>query len=216
MEYGQLCNFLMDTSLTQSDKAGLSTLIGTNATLNNPVLITSNVAGAYAQNAVVTGVTTNLQTPGDRSGFSPVSVAGAGNVGTAIPYTFSLPLLSGVIGINASKMLPVGKLHAPIRVELYLSPNDDAIYYGTAGAGAVWQIVNVEFCACYVEIQDDSLDTHLGPGEQEYISTTTYRQASTYAWYHRGRIHDVVALQSSINNGIICTIQKFGNICSRC
>ena len=37
-EYGQLCNFLMDTSLTQSDKAGLSTLIGT-----NPYSIQANV-----------------------------------------------------------------------------------------------------------------------------------------------------------------------------
>jgi len=91
----------------------------------------------------VTGVTTNLQTPGDRSGLSVKSIAGAGNVSNAIPYTFSLPLLSGVIGINASKMLPVGKLHAPIRVEMYLSANDDAIYAGLAGVGAVWQIVNV-------------------------------------------------------------------------
>ena len=32
----------------------------------------------------------------------------------------------------------------------------------------------------YDEIQNDSLDTHLGPGEQEYISITTYRQASKY------------------------------------
>ena len=133
----------------------------------------------YAQNVLVTATTANLQIPGDRSGLTCASVATAAGIGTAIPYTFSLPLLSGVIGINASKMLPVGKLNSPIRVEMYLSANDDAIYYGTA-AGAVWQLVNVEFCACYVEIQDDSLDSNLGLGEQEYISTITYRQASTY------------------------------------
>lgn len=179
-EIGQLANFLMDTSLTQSDKAGLSSLIGTNALITNYVSLTTNAGAAYTQNAVVTGIPTTLQFPGDRSGFSPVSVTTAAGIGTAIPYSFSLPLLSGVIGINASKMLPVGKLANPIRVEMYLAANDDAIYYGTSGAGATWQIINVEFCACYVELQDDNLDQVLAPGEEEYISTTTYRQASTY------------------------------------
>ena len=179
-EYGQLANFLMDTSLTQSDKAGLSTLIGTNATTSNTILVNTTPTAVFAQNQVVSALSSNLQTAGDRSGLSCAAVIVGNGIGTAIPYTFSLPLLSGVIGINASKMLPVGKLHAPIRVEMYLAANDDAIYYGLAGAGAIWQLVNVEFCACYVEIQDDSLDTNLAPGEQEYISTTTYRQASTY------------------------------------
>ncbi len=55
-------------------------------------------------------------------------------------------------------MLPVGKLHNPIHVELYWAANDDAIYYADAGAGALWQIVNVEFIACYVEIQNDEFD----------------------------------------------------------
>jgi len=169
-EYGQLANFLIDTSLTQSDKAGLSALIG-----SNDQTIYSSVLAAYAQY----GVVTPLRVPGDRSGQSFASVTTAAGIGTAIPYTFSLPMLSGIIGVNASKMLPVGKLASPLRVELYLSANDDAIYYGTAGAGAAWQIVNVEFCACFVEIQDDSFDS-ISPDEPQYISTTTYRQASTY------------------------------------
>ena len=176
-EYGQLCNFLMDTSLSQSDKAGLSTLIGTNAVTTSYSNMTSTAAILGGAALQFVGVNSTIQTPGDRSGFSPVATT---TFTTAIPYTFSLPLLSGIIGINASKMLPVGKLTSPIRVEMYLSANDDAIYYGTAGTGAQWQIVNVEFCACYVELSDDSLDQPLAPGEEEYISTTTYRQASTY------------------------------------
>jgi hypothetical protein len=179
-EYGQLTNFLMDTSLTISDKAGLSTLIGTNPTNATYMNMTSAAAVFAGAATTFVGATTQPQVAGDRSGLSVTAANGAGAIGGAIPYTFSLPLLSGIIGINASKMLPVGKLHAPIRVEMYLSANDDAIYYGTGGLGAIWQIVNVEFCACYVEIQDDSLDTNPAPGEQEYISTTTYRQASTY------------------------------------
>lgn len=170
-EYGQLCNFLIDTSLTQSDKAGLSTMIGCNYI---PSVVQSSATYAqYGKNVVV-------QSPGDRSGQSLASVATASGINTAIPYTFSLPLLSGVVGINASKMLPIGKLNAPIRCEFYLASNDDAIYYGTAGAGATWQIINVEFCACYVELQDDAWDLPMQAGVPEFISTQTYRQASTY------------------------------------
>jgi hypothetical protein len=77
-------------------------------------------------------------------------------------------------------MLPIGQLSAPIRMEFYLSSNDDAIYAGLAGAGALWQLVNVEFCACYVEIQDDNIVPQSDPNTPEYISTKTYRQTSTY------------------------------------
>ena len=166
-EYSQLANFLIDTSLTQSDKAGLSPLIGSNPYFNSVNSVTPAIASSVL----------STQVPGDRSGLV---VASATTLAAGIPYTFCLPLLSGVIGINASKMLPVGKLASPLRVELYLSALDDAIYYGAGGASANWQIINVEFNACYVELQDDSLDMQMNPGEEEYISTTTYRQASTY------------------------------------
>ena len=169
-EYGQLANFLIDTSLTQSDKAGIASMIGCN-NLNTLIF-----AGAPA----ATTAYTLAQVAGDRSGMSMASVAGVATISTAIPYTFTLPILSGVIGVNASKMLPIGKLSAPIRCEFYLAANDDAIYSRTAGAGAVWQLVNVEFCACYVELQDDNFDIPLAPGQPTYISTSTYRQASTY------------------------------------
>ena len=181
-EYGQLANFLIDTQLTQSNKAGLSCMIGSNNLENMQTLGTIPVGTAVANPTTaitnVACVSTEVQRPGDRSGMGMAGVTGA--ISGAVPYTFCLPVLSGVVGVNASKMMPVGKLNAPIRCEFYLAANDDAIYYG-AGAGATtWQIVNAEFCVCYVELQDDSLDMGMQPGEQEYISTTTYRQASTY------------------------------------
>jgi hypothetical protein len=167
-EYGQLANFLIDTSLTQSDKAGLSPMIGTNNInyyQNGPV--------AYGQNQPVT----QTQQAGDRSGLQLQTTTA---INTSIPYTFVLPLLSGVVGVNSSKCLPIGKLNAPIRLDLYVEQNDNAIVYGLSGAGAIWQIVNVEFCACFVEIQDDNFDVPLAQGQPEYISTTTYRQSSAY------------------------------------
>lgn len=165
-EYGQLGNLLIDTSLTQSDKAGLSAMIGSNPFTTSLVNITA-LSTNYGF--------PSLQIAGDRSGLN---IATNTTLASSIPYTFSLPLLSGVIGVNASKMLPLGKLSSPIRAEFYLAQNDDAIYYGTAGAGAVWQLVNVELCACYVEIIDDEYN-NIDNNENHYISTTTYRQAST-------------------------------------
>lgn len=167
-EYGQLANFLIDTSLTQSDKAGLSTMIGTNST-------------NYYESAQPTytqyGVQTQTQQSGDRSGMQLASTT---SINTSIPYNFCLPLLNGIVGVNNSKMLPIGKLNAPIRLDLYLANNDDAVVYGSAGAGCIWQIVNVEFCACFVTIDDPAFDIQLAPGQPEYISTTTYRQTSVY------------------------------------
>ena len=257
-QYSDIANLLLDTSLTMSDKAGLSTLIGcnpynttyqdasteiTNAVVNGAVTSSTSVTIGGANNLIVPGqiilggtipagttvsainattltlsntatlatgtqlsffnalpqtsLSNNLsfyyqgaiaglavpysyvlQQPGDRSGLSMTSVATASGINTAIPYTFTLPILSSVIGVNSSKMLPLGQLNAPIRCEFYLSTNDDAIYYGTAGAGATWQLVNVEMVLCYVEIQDDNFN--LPQGETEYITTTTYRHASTY------------------------------------
>jgi hypothetical protein len=167
-EYGQLANFLLDTSLTQSDKVGLSSMIG-----SNPYTLANSTANPYAQN------TLNYcpVIAGDRSGLPIVAVLAGNGINTAVPYTFSLPLLSGIIGINSSKMLPVGKLHNPIHVELYWAANDDAIYYADAGAGALWQIVNVEFVACYVELQNDEID-NLNDDMPHYICSTTYRQSS--------------------------------------
>ena len=142
-------------------------------------------AVAYAANLTspqimppVTVSTVSTQIAGDRSGLCVASNTLA-NINTAIPYTFCLPLLSGVVGVNASKMLPIGKLNAPLRMEFFLSNNEDGIYFGATAQNATWQLVNVEFCACYVELQDDMLESHTDPSIPQYISTTSYRQASS-------------------------------------
>lgn len=170
-EYGQLANFLVDTSLTQSDKAGLSPMIGCNPSTQH-----ISTAATYATNAL----NAPLVIAGDRSGLALSSVATSSGINTAVPFTFCLPMLSGVVGVNASKMLPIGKLNAPIRMEMFLSANDDVIYYGASGAGAVWQVLNVEFVACYVEINDDSFNQDNDLSIPTFISTQTYRQASTF------------------------------------
>jgi len=166
-EYGQLTNMLLDSQLTQSEKAGLSPLIGSNSNSSNYI-----PGGDVTAGTAIT-VKPPLTTPGDRSGQG---IATNTTLAGSIPYTFCLPILSGVVGVNASKMLPLGKLSSPIRLEFYTSANDDAIYYGVSGVGAVWQLTNVELCCCYVELLDDDLGNDKGI---EYISTSTYRNSST-------------------------------------
>ena len=169
-QYGPLCNTILDATLTQSDKAGLSGMMGTNclSSIYNP----ANAAlGAYGQSVA-------CQTPGDRSGLALSAIAVAGGIGAASCQTFCLPLMSGVVGVNASKMIPVGSLRAPISLQLYTAANDDAVYYGLAGVGCLWQIVNVEFIATFVEIQDDNFGQHIDPSIPQYISTRSWRESS--------------------------------------
>lgn len=172
-EYGQLANMLLDLQLSQSEKAGLSPLIGSNSFIFTQSLTPSSVwASSVSGSTTSLALPTPLTTLGDRSGQGLTS---ATTLNTATPFTFCLPVLSGVVGVNASKMLPLGKLSSPLRLEFYTAANDDAVYYGTLGAGCVWQIINVELCCCYVELLDN-FDNDRGT---EYISTSTYRNSST-------------------------------------
>jgi hypothetical protein len=170
-EYGQLANLLIDTSLTQSDKAGLSSMIGSSNF--NGIINAKATATAFAQYEA----STQIQTAGDRNGLQ---IATNTAIATAPLYSFALPLLSGVVGTLSNKMLPVGKLSSPVRLEFYLANNNDAIYFGSAGAGAVWTLSNVEICACYVEILDDTFNHVLTDNQEEYICSSTFRQASTF------------------------------------
>jgi hypothetical protein len=170
-QYGQLANYLIDQQLSQADKAGLAQMIGCNSTAVN----FNNAGGAPADKSIVS----NLYTPGDRSGMQVTSVTIASGINTAIPYTFTLPILSGIVGVNSSKMLCLKDLLIPITLQFFLSTNDDAICYGSAGAGAVWQIVNAELVCCFVEINEDYFNDSpdLNP-PVKFISSKTYRQTT--------------------------------------
>ena len=64
-EYGQLANFLIDTSLTQSDKAGLSTLIGCNGlnTIYNSLTVPAAFNTITA--LTITGTSSQVQVAGE-------------------------------------------------------------------------------------------------------------------------------------------------------
>ena len=172
-QYGALCNTILDVTLTESDKAGLSCMIGSNPLTYN---ITTSPA-VFAANTTYPAPT--IQYMGDRSGLLLNSVVGGANaLGTALPQTFCLPLMSGIVGVNASKMIPVGSLRAPISLQIYTAQTDDAVMSGYAARGLVWQIINVEFVATYVEILDDNFSQHFDPSIPQYIATKSWRESS--------------------------------------
>ena len=169
-QYGQLCNYLIDTQLSMSDKAGLSGMIGT-----NPYGVISAGTSAPAANSKIVQV----QYPGDRTGLSVTALSSSTSTISQSPaYHFALPILSGVVGVNASKMIPLKDLTAPINLQFTLSQNDDAVVYGVTATGVTWQLVSVELVCCFVEIDDDRFNVS-DKNVPQYISSKSYRQVST-------------------------------------
>lgn len=203
-QYGQLANYLIDTTMSQGDKAGLSPMLLTNPysnTVTTPATATGYAIYTPAQSII---------TAGDRSGLPVTSVATA-NINTAPSYVACLPVLSGVIGVNSSKMLPVKDLSAPINCQFVLSAKDDAIYYGLAGAGANWQLINCEMVCVFVEINDEKFN-RTDPSIPRYISSKTYRQTSaTLAVGSVGQTDLLVGLRAASLTQLIARFRNQAN-----
>ncbi len=114
-----------------------------------------------------------FQEAGDKSGLASTT---ATTLAGAPIYNFALPLCSGIIGSNASEVFPISQLTAPLRLEILLSANDDAIVYYTAGSGATWTLVNMELEVTLVEIQTEH--PIMNPERPIYISTRSHRSTT--------------------------------------
>ena len=204
-QYGQLCNYLIDSQLSTADKAGLSPMIGSN---------TYGISVLNARTASIAQYSQTLTTqyPGDRSGLAVTAIATANGVFTNAPsYTFSLPIMSACIGVNSSKMLPLKDLSAPINVQFVLSMNDDAIVYGAGGNATSWQIVNAELVCCFVEIDDDRFNVSDRTIPQ-YISSKSYRYASyTIPANSVGQLDILVPIRASSLTQLITRFRNQAN-----
>ena len=198
-EYGQLANYLIDNSISKADKAAMSAMIGTNPYTTTALTGVADVLG-------VENVT--MSTAGDRSGL-PLPTATT--IAAATPMTFCLPVLSGVIGCSTGKMIPTKDLTAPINTQFYLSSNDDAIFYGLAGAGAAWTISNAELICTFVEIQDDVV-SKVDSRVPQYIGSQTWRQVSTYIpSATSGEITSLIGLRCSSLTGVYARFRPYSN-----
>ena len=174
-QYGQLCNYIIDNTMSKSQKAGMSSMIGCNA-YNNMLSAPANAAAPAYGGSAAAGMI--YQTEGDRSGQSIATGTTVLGLNAAPIYNFCLPLMSGVIGANCSKMFPIGALSGSgIKLEFTTASIADAFYAGAGAVGLNYQIVNFELEICYVEVDTDQniYDTT----KPIYLSGSTYRQASS-------------------------------------
>ena len=105
---------------------------------------------AVAANAEVTGAIVN--TPTNANDSTCAAAAGSN-------YTFSIPLMNGLLGTTQDKLVPLFLLNAaPIVIEITLAPALDVGVYGGVPAG--YTINNVRYMASLVET---------GPAVEEQI-----------------------------------------------
>ena len=197
--YGDIANWLIDNSMSQSEKASLSGLIGT----NNSWVVAQNAALTYAASLEATV----QQVPGDRSGINLTTNA---SMALTPSMCFTLPMLSSIIGVNSSKCLPLEPLGAgPLRCEITLAQNDDAIFSATTGADAKWQITNVEFVASFIEILEDGFET-VPKGVPLYFQGRTWRSASTFlAQNVSGEITSLVPHRASSITSLVARFRNY-------
>ena len=68
--------------------------------------------------------------------------------------TFTMPLLSGTVGLGADKFVPIGALSDDIRLEFTFEANDAAVCY-VSGTNGTWTITNAELELQIIELSDE-------------------------------------------------------------
>jgi len=134
-QYNQYCNMWIDFNCSKSEKAGLSNNCG----VNDQEVICS----------VATTPTVNctnyvyLQRPGDRSGKALSSTTNAST--SATNYSFELPVMSGIIGVNAAKSIQLNKFKgANIVHTIRWEYSDNALVSNTTAAGTTYLVTKYE------------------------------------------------------------------------
>ena len=113
--------------------------------------------GQRFANARAAGTSTQPTAAADMSGAvvntptnSNALVAAVGNNGQ---YTFSIPLMNGLIGTTQDKMVPLQMLgSSPLTIEIELADGLDIGAYGGAVAAPTYQIEDVRYIAQLVEV----------------------------------------------------------------
>ena len=108
--------------------------------------------------------------------------ADGSKAGASIPaggyLTVCLPMLGGVIGVNAEKMLPLFALSDDIEVQTLLENHSLAFYSAADTSATPYTITSFELHLAYVEIGDEAMaQVRSTFGQQIYIGASTWRCA---------------------------------------
>ena len=93
--------------------------------------------------------------------------------------TVCMPILSGVVGVGADKMLPLGRLNDDIRMEFTLESQNVGMVYVNSPLVA-WSIISAELELCIVELSDEG--ESLVRGEAP-ISQPVYLHGNSWRHY---------------------------------
>ena len=94
-------------------------------------------------------------------------------------YTFALPLISGIIGTNLNKMLPIGNL-TDLRVEVTWESSSQAVLSATTTPVAtnIWKITSAELVLQVLTL-DREIHSQLINKDQIMISSESFRNYNT-------------------------------------
>lgn len=99
-------------------------------------------------------------------------------IATGASLTVCLPLLGGVIGLNADRMLPTFALGDDIEVQTLLESHALAFYAAVDYSGTPYTLTSFELHLAYVEISDEAMSSVQSTyGQQIYIPGNSYRCA---------------------------------------
>jgi hypothetical protein len=115
----------------------------------------------------------------NKSSGTQTSLARSGlNIYGGQSLTFCIPILSGLIGLGADKMVPIGALNDDIRLEFSLASNNVACVYSQSATNVPWIMTAFELELQIVELSDEgqSMVESVTPFSQPvYLHGTSWR-----------------------------------------
>jgi len=162
--YNILATYIFDMQASESEKKGYANIYG----FNSDTIATANSGAAWAANALLP--VTLDSAAGDRSGCQIVKDASR---------TFCLPIFSGVCGVLADKMLPIGLLSDDIRLEITFESSILALV--SASATANYQITDFQLEMTIVELSDEG--ESMVRGSYSYPETPLYLHGASWRHY---------------------------------
>lgn len=143
--YGLLAKLLFDVQVPFDATYGKYNIL---AGTRSDMTATTNVAGAYVQNALVSVYNTN-------SGY--VFCSAVANNADSPSKTYCLNLIS-LVGTLCPVYFPLFQCtSAPLRVEITLVDNLNKALALTTGVGATLKLSNCEYVANFVEVSDEAI-----------------------------------------------------------
>lgn len=111
-------------------------------------------------------------------GFAPDGSKAGAAIDAGEYLTVCLPMLGGVVGVNAEKMLPLFALSDDIEVQTLLENQSLAFYSAADYSATPYTLTSFELHLAYVEISDEAMaQVRQTFGQQIYIGASTWRCA---------------------------------------